>query len=96
MQKPAIKINKKTKEELDRLIFKKGETYDDIINGLLKWKWYKERNKYLEEVFHRQDEEIDEYQKEIAELQKKIPKPQSLKKSQHTNKSSRKGGNKKR
>ena len=71
-RKMEIKISKNLKDKLDNIITKKGETYDDIINGLLEWKWYKQRNKILEENLKSYDDEVNEYLEEIAELQKKI------------------------
>lgn len=69
-QKSTIKVSKVLKGKLDKLVTNKKETYEDIIDGLLKWKWYKERNKCLEQVIHQKDEENNRLLKEIAEIYK--------------------------
>jgi predicted transcriptional regulator len=66
-QKPTIKISEKLKQRLDKLAKTRRETYESIIERLL---WYKKRNKILEKILNRQDDEINELQEEVAKLQK--------------------------
>lgn len=63
----TIRISKKTKRELDE-IGKKTDTYNDIIIALLKWKHYKERNKYLEQYVHKLEKEGERKMNEVDEL----------------------------